>query len=380
MDTLDKLQALSSQMYLEPAEDAGCPQIPAASSVTGMVHDAVLPGGKRVKLLKTLLTSACERNCYYCPFRAGRNYRRSTLRPAEMASTFMNLHRAGLVEGLFLSSGIVAGGVRTQDKLIDTAEILRRKYGYRGYLHLKIMPGAERDQVARTMQLADRVSVNLEAPNTARLLKLAPRKEFTEELLQPLRWVQEIRSNDLPARGWNGRWPSSVTQFVAGGAGESDVELLSTTEYLYSQLGLRRAYFSAFSPVPDTPLENQAPTPAQREHRLYQSSYLLRDYGFTLEDLPFGADGNLPVNVDPKVAWAQAHLTQNPVELNRASRQELLRIPGFGPKSVNAILNTRRHTPLKDMADPRRLGITPARATPFILLNGRRPAHQPSLF
>src|SRR3990170_5012835 len=126
MDTLDKLLALSSQMYLEPAEDAGCPQIPAASSVTGMVHDAVLPGGKRVKLLKTLLTSACERNCYYCPFRAGRNYRRSTLRPEEMASTFMNLHRAGLVEGLFLSSGIVAGGVWTQDKLIDTAEILRR--------------------------------------------------------------------------------------------------------------------------------------------------------------------------------------------------------------------------------------------------------------
>ncbi|HEX6303827.1 MAG TPA: radical SAM protein, partial [Anaerolineales bacterium] len=328
----------------------------------------------------TLLTSACERNCYYCPFRAGRDYRRTTMKPDEMAQTFTNLHHRGVVEGMFLSSGIVAGGIRTQDKLLATAEILRQKYNYRGYLHLKIMPGAERAQVERAMQLADRVSVNLEAPNTHRLLKLAPRKEFMQELLQPLRWVQEIRQSEDPRRGWNGRWPSSVTQFVAGGSGESDLELLSTTEFLYHQLGLRRAYFSAFNPIPDTPLENQTPTPPEREHRLYQSSFLIRDYGFSLEDLPFDLSGNLPTNIDPKMAWAQMHLRQSPVDVNRASRRELLRVPGFGPKSVTAILTARRQSPLRDLTDLKRLNILTGRSAPFILLNGKRPSYQPSLF
>lgn len=380
MDALEKLNSLSSQMHLEPAEESGCPQIATSKLGAGMVYDAALPGGKRVPLLKTLLTSACERNCYYCPFRAGRDYRRTTMKPDEMAQTFTNLHHRGVVEGMFLSSGVVAGGIHTQDRLLATAEILRQKYNYRGYLHLKIMPGAERAQVERAMQLADRVSVNLEAPNTDRLLKLAPRKEFMQELLQPLRWVQEIRQSEDPRRGWNGRWPSSVTQFVAGGSGESDLELLSTTEFLYHQLGLRRAYFSAFNPIPDTPLENQAPTPPEREHRLYQSSFLIRDYGFSLEDLPFDLSGNLPTNIDPKMAWAQMHLRQSPVDVNRASRRELLRVPGFGPKSVTAILTARRQSPLRDLTDLKRLNILTSRSAPFILLNGQRPSYQPSLF
>jgi predicted DNA-binding helix-hairpin-helix protein len=380
MDSLTKLKHLSSQMFLEPAEDAGCPKVSPDNPFSGMVSNAVLPGGKRIPLLKTLLTSACERNCYYCPFRAGRDFHRATFKPDEMARTFINLHRSGIVQGMFLSSGIFAGGANTQNKLLDTAQILRHKYDYRGYLHLKIMPGAERGQVEQAMLLADRVSVNLEAPNTQRLLKLAPRKEFTEELLQPLRWVHEIRTTTSPAKAWNHRWPSSVTQFVVGGAGESDLELLSTTEHLYRQFGLRRTYFSAFNPVPDTPLENLPPTSPQREHRLYQSSFLLRDYGFSLEEIPFDPSGNLPAALDPKSAWAQLNLKENPVEVNRASRQELLRIPGFGQKGVNAILDARRHAPLKDLADLRKIGVLTNRAAPFILLNGKRPAHQPALF
>jgi len=171
----------------------------------------------------------------------------------------MNLHRAGVAQGIFLSSGIAGKGVRTQDRLIDAAEILRNKLGYRGYLHLKIMPGAERAQVERSMQLADRVSVNLEAPNQTRLSLLAPHKEFAEELIQPLRWIEEIRRTQPAHRAWDGRWPSSTTQFVVGAADESDLELLATTEHLYNQLHLRRTYFMAFNPVPDTPLENLPP-------------------------------------------------------------------------------------------------------------------------
>ncbi len=375
MTALETLRLLSSQMHLEPAEDTGCPQMPARPDEIHIGH-ATLPNGQQMALLKTLLTSACERNCFYCPFRAGRDSRRATFRPDEMAQTYMLLHRAGAAQGLFLSSGVIKGGLHTQDNLIDTAEILRFKYHYRGYLHLKIMPGAERAQVERAMQLADRVSVNLEAPNTARLEKLAPRKEFMEELLRPLRWVQEIRTTQPGYKGWNGHWPSSVTQFVVGAVGESDLELLTTTSYLYSQLKLRRSYFSPFDPIPDTPLENLPPENVRRTNRLYEASFLLRDYGFDLEELPFEQGGNLPIHTDPKLAWARTHLREQPVEVNFASRHELLRIPGIGLKGVDLILNARRQNHFKDLEDLNKIGINARRAAPFILLEGHRPAFQ----
>jgi len=287
---------------------------------------------------------------------------------------------AGVAQGIFLSSGIVGGGMRTQDQLIDTAEILRRKLGYRGYIHLKIMPGAERDQVLRAMQLADRVSVNLEAPNTYRLGLLAPGKQFTEELVRPLHWVESIRCS-MPAHlGWNGRWPSSVTQFVVGGAGESDLELVSVSLQLYSQVRLGRVYYSAFNPIPDTPLENLPAASPLREHRLYQASFLLRDYGFDTEDMPFDSQGFLPLDTDPKLAWARLNLTGQPIDINKARRSDLLRIPGVGPKGVQAILSARRQRSLNDLTQLRKLGIHVDRLVPFILLNGKRPAYQQSFW
>lgn len=382
MDNLETLKLLSSEMHLEPAEEATCPKLDrsAAPAKEPYLSKAVLPNGKTITLLKTLLTSACERNCFYCPFRAGRDFRRATFKPEELARTFMALHTAGIAQGAFLSSGIVGGGARTQELLLDSAEILRNKLGYRGYLHLKIMPAAQYAQVERAMQLADRVSINLEAPNDHRLQLLAPRKQFMQELLQPLRWVEQIRQTQPSYKGWNGRWPSSVTQFVVGGVGDSDLELLSTTEFLYRQLKLRRAYYSAFHPVPDTPLENQPGTHPLREHRLYQASFLLRDYGFTLEDLPMDTAGNLPLNSDPKLSWARTHLAEAPIELNRAGREELLRIPGIGPRSAATILLARRNSRLQHLTELHKLGINAARAAPFVLLDGRRPSHQLAFF
>jgi len=380
MSAVDKLKDLTAQMHLEPAEEALCSHGVRPERPAGMIHDAAMPGGKRIWLLKTLLTSACERNCYYCPFRAGRDYRRTTSSPDEMASTFNLLHQKRQVEGLFLSSGIAGGGVRTQDKLLDTAEILRTKFQFRGYLHLKIMPGAEKAQVFRAMQLADRVSVNLEALNTRRLQDLAPRKQFFDELLEPLKWIEDIRRTRSPESSWNKRWPSSVTQFVVGAVGESDVELLQTSEYLYHQLNLRRTYFSAFNPITDTPLENLPPTPPIREHRLYQASFLLRDYHFGMEELPFDTLGNLPHHTDPKLAWAQTYLKENPVEINQAELQELLRIPGIGVKGAKRIIKHRQRLKFSSVADLRRIGINPKRAEPFILLNGHRPKQQLSLW
>lgn len=377
--TLERLKMLTAQMHLEPAEDALCPQIPARRQDDIYVGQASLPNGQKIKLLKTLLTSACERNCNYCPFRAGRDFRRATFKPDEFAQTFMALHRAGAADGLFISSGIANGGITTQDKLIATAEILRQKYQYEGYLHLKIMPGAERAQVERAMQIADRVSINLEAPNTKRLEMLAPKKQFLEELVEPLRWVDEIRRDQPDILGWRGHWPSSVTQFVVGAVGENDLELLHTTDYLYRKLHLRRAYFSPFNPIPDTPLENQPAESVKREHRLYEASFLLRDYGFGLEELPFEGDGNLPLNTDPKLAWAQTNLAETPIEINRASRSQLLRVPGIGLKGVEAILSGRRQNNIRSLVELRKIGVNPTRAAPFILLDGKRPAYQLSL-
>ena len=415
MDTEAKLSLIAGHMHLEPAEEyrptaqptdlpasayqtAPCGNSPAelkraiddlqtrressleAKKDSLCIHNAVMPNGKRITLLKTLLTSACERDCYYCPFRAGRDYRRATFKPEEMAKTFNDIHRAKIAEGLFLSSGVAGGGPRTQDRLIDTADILRNRFDYKGYLHLKIMPGAERDQVARVMQLADRISINLEAPNSQRLANLAPHKVFIEELLRPLQWAEKIRQTQPARLGWNGHWPSLVTQFVVGAVGENDLELLTTSAYLIQKLRLARTYFSAFSPVPDTPLEHQPPENPMREHRLYQSSFLLRDYGFDLEDLPFTQAGYLPLDVDPKAAWARANLIDSPIEVNRADRGELLRIPGIGPKGVQAILVARRRGTLRDLKDLKSMGVIVARAAPYVLLDGRRPVRQLSLW
>jgi predicted DNA-binding helix-hairpin-helix protein len=385
MDQLETLQALSEQMELEHAEESrGEPAKPACFTPkekrAAFVHPAQLPNGKQIKLLKTLLSSACERDCFYCPFRAGRDFRRATFKPQEFAELFMKLHQADMAEGVFLSSGIASGGENTQNKILDTAEILRNKLGFKGYLHLKIMPGAEKGQVERLMQLADRVSINLEAPNTERLAKLAPNKTFIEELFRPLRWVEEIRQSQPAYKGWKGRWPSTVTQFVAGGSDESDLELLTTTDWLMKNVRLKRAYFSAFHPISDTPMENKPAVDPMREHRLYQAAFLLRDYGFDLEEMPFAQDGNLPLPTDPKLAWAQQNLQGTPLEINKADRRALLRIPGIGPKSADAILRTRRVSKLRDLASLRKLGIVVTRAAPFLLLDGRRAERQTALF
>ena len=384
MDALTRLRLLSAQTAFDLDGEAAlsCPADALTPKETaGMfIHSAQLPNGRKIKLLKTLLTSACERDCYYCPFRAGNDLWRATFQPQEFATLFEKLHRAGMVEGLFLSSGLAGGGVRTQDKLLDVADIVRNRLHFRGYIHIKLMPGVEKDQVLRAMQLADRVSVNLEAPNTERLARLAPHKQFTEELLQPLCWVNELRRTRPARENYKGRWPSTVTQFVAGGADEPDLELLATTDYLHRNLNLRRAYFSAFRPIPGTPLENKPPTDPVREHRLYQASFLLRDYGFDLEEMPFAEDGNLPLETDPKTAWAERRLRHAPVEINRADRRKLLRVPGIGPAGVKRILEARRQGKLRELEDLRKLGIRANRAAPYILLDGRQPARQLRLF
>jgi predicted DNA-binding helix-hairpin-helix protein len=377
-DAVQKLDQIDEAARFEPAGDNPLNEGKRESRVRSLpcVSHVATPGGSK-PILKTMLTTACEKNCFYCPFRAGRSStRRVTFQPDEMAATFDQMQRSGAADGIFLSSGIIKGGVTTQDKLIDTIEIIRKRYHYQGYVHLKIMPGAQYDQVYRAMQLADRVSINLEGPTPERLNALAPKKDFGGDLLERLRWAHDIK------RQAGGQIRASlVTQFVVGAVGDTDLELLSLSGQLYEQIGLKRAYYSAFEPITDTPFENLSPESKLRELRLYQSSFLLRDYRWDVEDLPFTQSGNLSLDVDPKRAWADNHLRETPIDVMRASPQELLRIPGIGPRGVEAILRARGQGKLTDLAHLRAIGIrSPEQAAPYILLDGQRPMRQLSLF
>jgi predicted DNA-binding helix-hairpin-helix protein len=381
MDTDQKLdllgQAASFDVCAPSGRSAamarGCVEQPP--DVRPYISHVQLPSGQKKPVLKVLLTSFCERNCHYCAFRAGRDLPRAAFTPDDLAAAFDQIQHQGLVQGLFLSSG-VTGSVRTMDRMIATVEIVRQRYDYRGYVHLKILPDAEEAQIERAVRLADRVSVNLEAPNAERLATLAPRKDFGQGLMDPLR-----RAARAIARG-QGRWTKLglTTQFVVGAVGESDRELLTTTQRLYDDLRLARAYFSAFSPVPDTPLEEHPAAPPARQHRLYQSDFLMRHYGFRFDEFIFDTEDSLPLNMDPKIAWAQAHPERFPVEVNRAPKATLLRVPGIGPICARRILQARQQSKLFFLSDLRKLGVVTSRAAPYVLLNGKRPPLQLSLF
>jgi predicted DNA-binding helix-hairpin-helix protein len=398
-DCVSPPSSLSSGSSLE---EFGLFARPAAACPTGpdmfpYVSHVQAPGGRRVPVLKVLQTSVCQNDCLYCAFRAGRDVRRGHFTPDELAHAFDLMQRAGVVQGLFLSSG-VAGTLHTMDEMLTTAELVRGKYGFRGYLHLKLLPGAEAAQIARAVELADRVSANLEAPTPDRLAALAPHKQMTE-LVGPLRTAAAITGRGEPSRSpWAGAplrgsstspAPTTAswghvrlgmsTQFVVGPAGESDRELLMTAQMLYREVRLARAYYSAFSPIADTPLESAAATDPRREFRLYQADWLLRYYGFTAEELAFDAGGQLSQAIDPKAAWARAHPERFPVEVNRAPLADLLRVPGIGPLSAKAIVNARRQGTLRELGDLRRLGARAEQAAPYVLLAGRRPPYQPPL-
>lgn len=380
MSDIERLELLTRQMHLEPAEDCSLVPFPPHGKEAIAVKRALMPNGQSIRLLKTLLSSYCEKNCVYCPFRSQRDIPRASFTPDDFAKLFYSLYRSGFVEGIFLSSSIFHNSIKTQDLLLDTAEILRKHYHYKGYLHLKIMPGAEKDQVKEAMLLADRLSVNLEAPHSAALSILAPQKDFQNDLLNPLHWIEEVRSIISPSKSWNGSWPSSATQFVVGAAGESDLDLLSTTKTLYSKNGISRVYFSSFNPIENTPLENLAPSPPTREFRLYQASFLLRDYGFSAEDLVYKDSDNLLLEIDPKLAYAEQHLIHKPIEINTAPRSKLLRIPGIGPTRADHIISLRQKEPIQSFSKLQKMRLITPKTSPYILVNGKSSTLQIQLF
>ena len=374
MDRRQRLAVLTEAAGLDRDSRLSLP-----ARITNQVGSAGvrLPAGGRTTLMRIMQTNACSLSCGYCPTFCGGKVKRATLTPEEAATTFMEAHRAGLVNGLFLTSGVPGRPVRATDRMLATVEILRRRERFEGYVHVKLLPGAEAAQVEAAARWADRISVNLEAPTDDHVHALAKEKNLSSDLLPKL----ELAGRLLGER----RAAGTTTQFVVGAAGERDREILGLVARLENSRLLHHAHFSAFQPVAGTPMEGLEPTPAARELRLYQAEHLLRQYGFTWDELPFEGDGNLPLDDDPKTAWALAHPERFPIEVQTAPYQLLLRVPGIGPKAACTLVAERRGSIFRADRDLGRAGVDVVRAGYFLTLRGRRlaaklPPHQLRLF
>jgi predicted DNA-binding helix-hairpin-helix protein len=321
------------------------------------------PDGKALPTFRLLMSSKCEWNCPYCPLRSGNDAPRAALAPEELAQAFLPRVERGAAQGLLLSTGVDGDTQAAVGRMLDGLEYLRTRHAYTGYVHLKLLPGVARAEVERAARLADRLSLNLEAPSAERLARISPERDWAADVIARLAWARDWQREGLLSGGL-------ATQFVVGAAGESDRELLQTTVWLYRELELRRVYFGAFRPVRGTPLENQLPTPFVREQRLKEADWLLRHYSFTTEELPYGEAGDLPLHIDPKLAWALAHPERFPIELNTADQELLLRVPGLGPLSVRRILRLRREHRFRDPAHLKGLGGALNRARDFVTLDG----------
>jgi predicted DNA-binding helix-hairpin-helix protein len=328
-------------------------------------------------LFRILLTNACAFSCSYCPMRAGRELERHALEPAELASYFVTAWKRGWVQGLFLTTGIPKNPRFAMDRLIELVEIVRFRHRYPGYIHAKAVSGAEDAQIERLALLCERVSFNLEAACQATLDRVAPEKSLAaglgvlSRLRQTSRESGPTRLPGDPRPPGNPMNAGATAQFVVGLGSESDQEILGMSHRLWKERALHHPHFAAFRPIEDTPLENAPETPSVREQRLYQADYLLRQYGFTPEEIPFRPDGNLAQARDPKLAAALASPERFPVEITTAPREALLRVPGLGPKTVERLLSIRRDATSLDLAGLRRLGAVIRRAAGLVSWKGK---------
>jgi predicted DNA-binding helix-hairpin-helix protein len=327
--------------------------------------------GRPMPILKTLQTSHCVFNCRYCSFARDNDRRRDTISPDEMAMITNDMTEAGKIRGLFLSSGIDGSVRKTMTRIIDTAKILRVKYGYTGYIHLKIMPGSSEDVIEEAGKYADRLSINMEAPNDQSLNSIAPNKKIHKSILGQMQLIETLRRMRRihPRVG-------QITQFVVGGSddpGENDRAFLTVAQYLYRELDFRRVYYSAFSPVKGTKLEGREPENPMRSHRLYQADRLMVDYGFTPDELVFDNRGKMSLDIDPKELWARAHPELYPVDITTADPQMILRVPGIGPTLARKILSARLNGDLRDQEDLLKLGRVNRKCLEWILIGGRMP-------
>ena len=346
LDTTEKLTVLSQDSQYDLACACGMRDEDRRhrSKDERWIYPVALPQRQsKTFLFKTLISNVCVNDCKYCPLRADRDPRRCTLEKEELAQAFFEYLKAGRVMGLFLSSGLIGTPDQTMERLNGIAEIVRKQQ-FRGYIHLKIIPGASDAAIEKALSLANTVSLNIETAGESHFKKLSLRKNYLDDIIQPIKFISRITQPGTPY--------SKVrqnTQFVVGASDESDREIINYSWGLYKRLGIERVYFSAYQRGlgdESIPGEHNALTDGDllnREHRLYQADWLIRQYRFQLDDFAFETNGNLNLQSDPKEIWARRHPEFFPLDVNRADKYELLRVPGLGPVTVGRILKFRRN-------------------------------------
>jgi putative DNA modification/repair radical SAM protein len=364
----------------------------------GICH-SYAPDGRCISLLKILLTNWCQYDCLYCVNRVSSDVRRARFTVDEVVRLTLDFYRRNCIEGLFLSSGIIRSPDYTMEQVVEVARRLREEHDFRGYIHLKTIPDAAPELLQRAGRYADRLSINIELPTETSLATLAPEKDGSAIKRSMARLRVHIddakaeardqakesvvslpRARPARAQPRNFAAAGQSTQMIVGADATDDATILSTSAQLYGAYRLKRVYYSAFSPIPDasSSLPLQAP-PLVREHRLYQADWLMRFYGFAADEIASPRTGGmLRLEVDPKLAWALAHPEKFPVDLNRAPRELLLRVPGLGVKAVDRLLLARRVRRVRS-DDLQRLHVPVQKVLPFVLLPDHRPARAPDL-
>jgi putative DNA modification/repair radical SAM protein len=353
--------------------------IGSTDSGMGICH-AYAPDGRCISLLKILLSNSCIFDCHYCINRKSSNVRRARFTAQEVVDLTLAFYKRNYIEGLFLSSGIIASSNYTMEQIVEVARSLREDHQFRGYIHLKTIPDADPELVHQAGLYADRVSINVELPTAGGLKRLAPEKDGARIETA----MREVKTSIIDLKDAKKRYKSAPrfapagqsTQMIVGADAATDGDIVTRASSLYDRFDLRRVYYSAFSPIPDASavLPLQRP-PLMREHRLYQSDWLMRFYEFTPAEVVAAADdatGMLPLDIDPKLAWALKFRGSFPVDVNRAPREMLLRVPGLGTKAVASILTSRRWRRLH-LADVARLTVSVAKVRPFIVAEDWRP-------
>jgi len=344
----------------------------------GICH-AYAPDGRCISLLKILLTNSCIFDCHYCINRKSSNVRRARFTAKEVVDLTLAFYRRNYIEGLFLSSGIMSSSDYTMEQIVKVARSLREDHQFRGYIHLKTIPDADPALIDLAGRYADRISINIELPTDAGLARLAPQKSSTG-IRRAMAGIKSSIEDGSDARKRYRSAPrfapaGQSTQMIVGADAANDRDIISTASALYQRFSLRRVYYSAFSPIPDAsailPLRRP---PLMREHRLYQSDWMVRFYGYAPAELAAATDeqGMLPLDIDPKLAWALQSRETFPADVNTAPREQLLRVPGLGVKAVDAILASRRWRRLA-LADVGRLSRSIAKLRPFIVTTDWRP-------
>ncbi|MFC1732476.1 radical SAM protein [candidate division KSB1 bacterium] len=327
------------------------------------IYEASSEGGMKTKLFKTLMSNACSFDCKYClnSTSCEKKGKKAIFEPEELAKTFMYLLRKQYVSGLFLSSAITSQPDIMAEKMVEAVSIIRYRYKFRGYIHMKVLPGESYDLVKRSAKLATRLSINIEAPNKSRVSELSSTKEYSTDILRRQTWIKKMK----PSAG-------QTTQIVLGAAGETDLEVLKMVDWEYKNMDLNRFYFSAFSPLKGTPLENKKPVEGLREFRLYNIDFLFRKYGYKLGEVKEILNDDMLPREDPKVLMARNYFDGH-VDVNELGFKELLRIPGIGPKSANNIVKMGNSG--KKINNKRQLkecGVVLKRALPFVEIGGQK--------